>query len=122
MFTRRHAIGDNLYTEVLEGYRDLLTGKPKHRCVVRWKYGMTLEEAITDAEKHLSGWLWASKCWSPRYGRKPSLDYCRSVRAAERGQQRLDTLRRVKSILSSSADQPRSEGSERDTDTEEAQC
>jgi len=37
MFTREHHIGRHLYIEALEGYRDPDTGRPRDRCLARWR-------------------------------------------------------------------------------------
>lgn len=37
MFLRTHRVGRSVYTEALESYRDPVTGRPKHRCIGRWK-------------------------------------------------------------------------------------
>jgi hypothetical protein len=37
MFTRKHRVGRHLYTEALESYRDPETGRPRHRCLARWR-------------------------------------------------------------------------------------
>jgi hypothetical protein len=46
MFVRAHRIGKHLYTEALESYRDPCTGRPKHRCVARWRAEHTLAEEL----------------------------------------------------------------------------
>jgi hypothetical protein len=46
MFTRTHRIGRHLYTEALESYRDPDTGRPRHRCVARWRAERSLAEEI----------------------------------------------------------------------------
>ena len=45
MFTRTHRIGRHIYTEALEGYRDPI-GRPRYRCVARWRADRTLAEEI----------------------------------------------------------------------------
>jgi hypothetical protein len=46
MFTRTHRIGQLLYTEVLESYRDPNTRQPKHRCLARWPASRSFEEEL----------------------------------------------------------------------------
>ena len=46
MFTRAHRIGRHLYTEALESYRDPDTGRPRHRCLARWRAERSLAEEI----------------------------------------------------------------------------
>ena len=46
MFTRTHRIGHYDYLEVLESYRDVDNGRPKHRCVARWRAGRSLAEEL----------------------------------------------------------------------------
>ena len=48
MFLRTHRVGRSVYTEALESYRDPITGKPKHRCIARWRdrsFAVALAEA-----------------------------------------------------------------------------
>src|SRR3954454_13340086 len=63
MFTRTHRIGRYLYTEVLESYRDPETGKPRHRCIARWRAERSFAEelgrtrfAIDEANKNIAFW------------------------------------------------------------------
>jgi hypothetical protein len=46
MFTRTHRIGRYDYIEALESYRDPETGKPRHRCVVRWRAERSFAEEL----------------------------------------------------------------------------
>jgi hypothetical protein len=46
MFTRTHQVRQYVYTEVLESYRDLGSGRPKHRYVVRWRGLHSLAEEL----------------------------------------------------------------------------
>src|SRR5690242_4730371 len=46
MFTRTHRIGRHAYTEALESYRDPETGKPRHRCIARWRAERSLAEEL----------------------------------------------------------------------------
>jgi cobalamin biosynthesis protein CobT len=48
MFLRTHRVGRSVYTEALESYRDPIIGKPKHRCIARWRdrsFAVALAEA-----------------------------------------------------------------------------
>src|SRR3954451_18508260 len=63
MFTRTHRLGRHLYTEVLESYRDTETGKPRHRCIARWRAERSFAEelgrtrfAIDLANKNVAFW------------------------------------------------------------------
>jgi hypothetical protein len=46
MFTRTHRIGRHAYTEALESHRDPETGKPRHRCIARWRAESSLAEEL----------------------------------------------------------------------------
>jgi hypothetical protein len=46
MFTRTHRMGRNVYTEVLESYRDPDTRKSRHRLIARWRAGRSLAEEL----------------------------------------------------------------------------
>jgi hypothetical protein len=61
MFTRNHRVGRHLYTEALESYRDPETGRPRHRCIARWRADRSLavelgetRRAIASAEGNLA--------------------------------------------------------------------
>ena len=73
MFTRMHTVNGSTYYEVLESYRDPVTRRPKHRLVVRWRYGQGVENVqealpaarqsrrrarddLAEAERRLGGW------------------------------------------------------------------
>ena len=46
MFTRTHRFGRYAYIEVLESYRDPGTGRPRHRCVTRWRAERSFAEEL----------------------------------------------------------------------------
>ena len=46
MFTRRHRIGRHLYIEALESYREPDTGRPRHRCLARWRAERSFAEEL----------------------------------------------------------------------------
>jgi hypothetical protein len=46
MFLRSHRIGQHLYSEALESYRDPISGKPKHRCIARWRADHSFAQEI----------------------------------------------------------------------------
>jgi hypothetical protein len=99
MFLRTHRVGYTIYTEALEAFRDPVTRKPKHRCLARWPVDRSLAEAISDADKNASAWLSAAKSWAPRYGRSPSKDCQRALKAHQRSLALAATLRSVQARL-----------------------
>ena len=73
MFLRSHRIGERVYIEALESFRDPLTRKPKHRCLACWPAALSLDEAISDAEKTASVALQTAQSWAARPARRKCL-------------------------------------------------
>jgi hypothetical protein len=46
MFTRTHHIDRHAYTEALESYRDPDTGRPRQRCLARWRAERSFAEEV----------------------------------------------------------------------------
>ena len=63
MFLRTHRVGQSVYSEALESYRDPVTSKPKHRCIARWPadqpFAVALGKARFTVERdrqQVAGW------------------------------------------------------------------
>ena len=99
MFLRSHRIGEQVYTEALESFRDPLTRKPKHRCLACWPAALSLDEAISDAEKTASVALQTAQSWAPRPGLPPSKNCLRALKAHQRALVHAEALRLVRARL-----------------------
>jgi hypothetical protein len=79
MFTRTHRIGRHVYTEALESYRAPETGRPRHRCIARWRSERSFPEelgrtrfAIQEANRSIAYWQGViDRTVRPRFWKHP---------------------------------------------------
>ena len=98
MFMRQHRINGTDYVEVLESYRDPVTGKPKHRLVVRWRaeHGVDVGHLLWVAKvlrrraviRRNAQEAWVFKCKQEMASPLPSPEYASALVRAERRLQR----------------------------------